>query len=582
MRNVKIVCTIGPSCAESEVFNELVNAGLNVARFNFSHGDYETHKKMLNMVRTAEAHRGIPIATLLDTKGPEIRTGILKERKPVKLVADQLFDLVTFECDGDSEKVHITYDKITEEVNEGQNLFIDDGAIHLVVEKIQSDRISCRVIVGGVLGERKGVNFPDAHLSVPTLTEKDVEDIRWGVEQQMDYIAVSFVRNRNDILEVRRVLETFSGDMKVIAKIETRQALENLDAIVQVVDGIMVARGDLGVEIPTEDVPLAQKRIIETCRLQGKPVIVATQMLDSMINQPRPTRAEASDVANAVLDGTDAVMLSGETASGKYPVEAVKTMVKIIERTEEGACNWCHSANLLAGTSVADSVSHAAMMTAKEIGATAILSLTRSGSTARMVSKYRPSCNIVATTPLVKTWRQLALVWGVRAILLEDASSTDQAIASATAIVEEKGFVRAGDSIVVTTGFPVFVSGTTNMLLVQTIGRVLVKGQSLVKKESVGFVCSVATPEEALEKMNQGNILVVSKTNDDFIPAIKKAAAVIVEETGMTNHTSLASLNFGIPCITGVEKAREILKNGSLVTVDAVRGVVYEGRVDVK
>ena len=558
-----------------------MHAGMNVTRFNFSHGDYETHGKMLDIVREVEKKNGVPIATLLDTKGPEIRTGLLVGHEPVRLYQGDMFDLLIHDQEGTNEGVYVTYDRLTEEIEVGQDLYIDDGSIHLVVESIEEDRLRCRIVVGGILGERKGVNFPGATLSVPTLTEKDIADIRWGIEHQMDYIAVSFVRTRDDIIQVRRVLEDLGGNLKVIAKIETRQSVDNLESIVQVVDGVMVARGDLGVEMATEEVPMAQKRIIDLCRSQGKPVIVATQMLDSMIRNPRPTRAEASDVANAVLDGADAVMLSGETANGKYPLETVTTMVRIVSRTEEGDQRWCRVPDMPTGTSVADSVSHAAVTMASEVKAKAILSLTRSGSTARMVSKYRPQADILATTPLVSTCRELTLVWGVQSILLEESSTTDKAIDSAIAVVEAKGFVNAGDTLVITTGFPVFVAGTTNMVLVQTIGRILVKGHALVKREAVGFICNANTPAEAAEKMEQGKVLVVPCTNDECLSAMKKASAVITEERGITNHAALACLNLDIPCMTGVADATKLLKDGTLVTVDGMRGVVHEGRVRI-
>ena len=581
MRKVKIVCTLGPACASLEMLDSLLHAGMNVARFNFSHGDYETHGKTLNMVRDIEKKNGVPIATLLDTKGPEIRTGLLVGHEPVYLCQGDLFDLLIHDHEGTSEGVYVSYDHLTKEIEVGQNLYIDDGSIHLVVESVEEDRLRCKIEVGGVLGERKGVNFPGATLTVPTLTEKDIADIRWGIERHMDYIAVSFVRTRDDIVQVRRVIEDLGGNLKVIAKIETRQSVDNLESIIQVVDGVMVARGDLGVEMATEEVPLAQKRIIDLCRSQGKPVIVATQMLDSMIRNPRPTRAEASDVANAVLDGADAVMLSGETANGKYPLETVKTMVRIVSRTEEGDQRWCRVPEMPTGTSVADSVSHAAVTMASEVMAKAILSLTRSGSTARMVSKYRPHADILATTPLTSTWRELTLVWGVQSILLEESGTTDKAIDSAITIVEEKEFVNAGDTLVITTGFPVFVAGTTNMVLVQTIGRILVQGHALVKREAVGFICNATSPEEAVEKMEQGNVLVVPCTNDECMSAIKKASAVITEERGMTNHAALACLNMDIPCMTGVADATTLLKHGTLVTVDGMRGVVHEGHVRI-
>ncbi len=601
MRKVKIVCTLGPACGELEKLKGLVASGLDVARFNFSHGDYETHGRMLEMVRQIESETGTPIATILDTKGPEIRTGLLASHAPVELRQGEPFTLSTDELDGDETKVSVSYAGLPREVEVGQDVFIDDGSIHLKIESIEEGEIVCKVsihlkiesieegeivckvMVGGILGERKGVNIPGAELSVPTLTEKDVRDIEWGMDHDMDYIAVSFVRRREDIMQVRRVVENHGGRTKriyIIAKIETLQSVQNLEEIVQVVDAVMVARGDLGVEMPTEVVPMVQKRIIELCRSKGKPVIVATQMLDSMIRNPRPTRAEASDVANAVLDGADAVMLSGETASGKYPIAAVKTMENIVISTERDAMDKMYGdvhAKFSSGT--ADSVSHAAMRVAEELGASAVVSLTRSGSTAAMVSKYRPRATIVASTPLVSTWRALSLMWGVKPILSNERDTTESAVDDAIESVLKSGYVVEGDTVVITTGFPVYVSGTTNMLLVQTVGRKLFHAPSLIKQEAAGFICKARTAKEAVEKMRDGNILVVPSSDQAYLPALRKAAAIVTEESGMTNFSAMMALQLGIPCMTGVEDAMEKLRDGMLVTIDGVHGVVYEGRM---
>ena len=583
MRKVKIVCTLGPACGDIGKLRDLVAAGLNVARFNFSHGDYEGHGRMLEMVRQVEGEGTLPIATILDTKGPEIRTGLLKEHAPVELKADQTIVLTTEEMEGDAERVSISYDHLPSEVEAGQDVYIDDGSLHLRIEKIEGKDILCRVLVGGHLGERKGVNVPGAELSVPTLTEKDIKDIEWGMDHDMDYIAVSFVRKREDIMHVRRVVENHGGRCKrinVMAKIETLQSVQNLEEIVQVVDAVMVARGDLGVEMPTEVVPMVQKKIIELCRSKGKPVIVATQMLDSMIRNPRPTRAEASDVANAVLDGTDAVMLSGETANGKYPVGAVKMMENIVISTEREVLDkTCTDVHAKFSSGTADSVSHAAMRVAEELGAAAVISLTRSGSTAAMVSKYRPRATIVASTPLVSTWRALSLMWGVKPILSDERATTESAVDDAIESILKNGYVVEGDTVVITTGFPVYVSGTTNMLLVQTVGRTLFHAPSLIKREAAGFVCKARTAKEAVEKMRDGNILVVPATDQEFLPALRKAAAIITEEPGMTNFSAMTALQLGIPCMTGIEDAMEKMRDGMLVTIDGVHGVVYEGRM---
>ncbi|MDR1514272.1 MAG: pyruvate kinase [Synergistaceae bacterium] len=583
MRKVKIVCTLGPACADMEKLRDLVRAGMNVARFNFSHGDHAGHGRMLEMVRRIEQENNFPIATLLDTKGPEIRTGLLAGHEAVELKSDKMFSLFTDDREGTAEGVSISYAALPEEVEAGQDLFIDDGAIHLKIENVETDEISCRVLVGGILGERKGVNIPGAALSVPTLTEKDISDIKWGMDHDMDYIAVSFVRTRQDIMQVRSVVEAYGGKKKrinIMAKIETLQSVQNLEDIVQVVDAVMVARGDLGVEMPTEVVPIVQKKIIELCRKSGKPVIVATQMLDSMIRNPRPTRAEASDVANAVLDGADAVMLSGETASGKYPVEAVKTMENIVLSTERELLDrYLVKREFGVALNTADSVSHAAMRVAEEMKASAVISLTRSGSTASMVSKYRPKAVIAASTPLRSTWRALALMWGVKPLLMDEYDDAETAVDAAISAVLKHGYVSEGDTVVITTGFPVYVSGTTNMLLVQTVGRRLFNAPSLVKREAAGFVCKAATAAEAIEKMRDGNVLVAISTDSTYLPAMKKAAAFITEEAGMSNYTAMTALQLGIPCITGVEGAMEKVRDGMLVTVDGIQGVVYEGRM---
>ncbi len=583
MRKAKIVCTLGPACSSFETLFAMAEEGMDVARFNFSHGEYEGHEKNLELVRRVEKERKRPLAALLDTKGPEIRTGLLQGREPVFLENGQPFCLTTRTVEGSSREVSLSYGELPREVAPGMDIFIDDGTLQLVVEEIRGEDILCKVLVGGELGERKGINIPDASLSVPTLTEKDREDIRWGLEHGMEYIAVSFVRSRDDVLEVLRVMEELGEGreaMKIIAKIETKQAVEALEEIAEVVDGMMVARGDLGVEIPTEDVPLQQKRIIDVCRSQGKPVIVATQMLDSMIRNPRPTRAEANDVANAVLDGTDAVMLSGETAKGKYPIESVRTMSKIVCRVEKEHTRWERQTTLpIYATTVPDSVSHAATHIAKELRAKAVLSLTKSGSTSSMVSKYRPECPIIGATPSERTWRQLSLIWGIYPLLSREAPSIEQAFNTAIVTALGDGVLEEGDLVISTAGVPVGTPGTTNMVQVHTVGSILVKGLSLSRKEATGPVCKALTYQEAEAKIREGDILVVRETDKNFVPAMRKAGAIIAEEGGLTSHAAIVALNLGIPCIVSARGALEELEHGALVTVDGTRGVVYGGKV---
>ena len=585
MRKVKIVCTLGPACGDIDKLRALAAAGMNVARFNFSHGDHEGHGRMLELTRQVESENDVPIATILDTKCPEIRTGLLAGHKNVELAAGSEFRLVTDECEGSAERVSISYAGLPKEVMGGQDLYIDDGEIHLKVTETKPGCVVCKVMVGGALGEHKGVNVPGAELSVPTLTEKDVADIEWGMDHDMDYIAVYFVRRREDIMQVRRVIERHGGRAKsvgVMAKIETVQSVQNIEDIIRVVDAVMVARGDLGVEMPAEMVPMVQKRIIEMCGALGKPVVVATQMLDSMIRNPRPTRAEAADVANAVLDGADAVMLSGETAGGRYPVESVEMMARIIETTErEGRKCFAVPRENGCAKNAADSVSHSAMMVTSELGAAAVLSLTRGGGTAAMVSKYRPSAPILASTPLVSTWRALSLKWGVLPFLAEEQGSSEDAVDAAMDSILERGYVREGDTVVITTGFPVFISGTTNMLLVRMVGKILFRSPSIIKAEASGIVCKAGTASDADARMAQGNVLVVRRADVEYAHAMKKAAAIITEEHGVTSFASLTALQLGIPCVFR-EGAFELLRDGSLVTVDGVHGVVYEGRVKTK
>lgn len=580
MRKVKIVCTLGPACGDREVLKLLAQEGMDVARLNFSHGTYEQHAKSLGNIRSIEKELGRPIATMLDTKGPEIRTGSLANHGTVILHEGNVFVLTSEPVEGDESRVSISHAKLFQDVKPGMNIFIDDGTITLVVEDIRDHDIVCRVVVGGELGEHKGINVPDANLSVPALTEKDIEDIKWGLEHDMEYIAVSFVRTRDEIISVRRVVEELDGDIKIIAKIETKQAVVNLDDIISVVDGMMVARGDLGVEMPTEEVPLVQKRIIDLCRYHGKPVIVATQMLDSMIRNPRPTRAEASDVANAVLDGADAVMLSGETAKGKYPVLAVRTMKNIVERVEKEYRMWQRPATIpIKAKGVPDAVSHAAVSIAEEMNVGAILSLTSSGSTARMVSKYRPLPPIIAATPKVKTCRELSLVWGVIPMIQPQISTTDEAVERALASAKEKNLLKEGELAVVTAGVPMGIPGTTNMIEVRPVSKILVKGLSLIKKVVSGVVCKALDPDTAVATMKDGYILVVRQTDKAYLPAMKKAQAIIAEEGGLTSHAAILALELGIPCIVSAAGVTDILENGMVITVDGSRGVVYQGNV---
>ncbi|MDI9371227.1 MAG: pyruvate kinase [Synergistaceae bacterium] len=579
MTKVKIVCTIGPACSSYKTLLAMASAGMNVARLNFSHGDYEDHLRMLGHVRGVEKELNIPIPTLLDTKGPEIRTGKV-EGGTIALESGSKLTLTDKEILGNISMVRVNYPKLADELSVGQEIFIDDGSLHLKVEQILNGDVLCRVIVGGLLGDAKGVNIPGAELSLPALSDKDVKDIEWGVKNQMDYIAVSFVKNSRDIMEVRRAMEGFGGAMKVIAKIETRHAVQNIEEIAEVVDGMMIARGDLGVEIQAEEVPLQQKRIIDVCRAKGKAVIVATQMLDSMIRNPRPTRAEASDVANAVLDGADAVMLSGETARGAYPLQSVETMRRIVSRTEKEIELWQRPFDMTSSTTgVPDAVSGAAVLIARQMKASAIISMTRSGSTAQMVSRYRPPCSILGATPKKRTWRELALYWGVVPLMKEEMTDQNTAVDSVVASCLENGEVKEGDLLVVTAGVPLGITGTTNLVQVYIAGKILLKGQTLLKREARGPVCTARTAEEARLKMTEGSVLVVAATDDDYLPAIRMASAIVAEQGGLSSHAAVIGLELGIPSIVGAEDALNILSDGMVVTLDGHRGLLYHGDV---
>ncbi|MFD3257895.1 pyruvate kinase [Paenibacillus lentus] len=473
MRKTKIVCTIGPSSESLENTKKLIMAGMNVARLNFSHGDFEEHGNRIKVIRQASEELGKSIAILLDTKGPEIRTGKLKE-EPIELVQDEFITLTTEEILGDKDRISITYQNLPQDVEVGSTILIDDGLIGLTVVDIQGTEIKCRVINGGPIKSKKGVNVPGVDISLPGITEKDANDILFGIEQGIDFIAASFVRKASDVLEIRQLLErNNAAHIQIISKIENQQGIDNLDEILEVSDGLMVARGDLGVEIPAEDVPLAQKKMIEKCNRVGKPVITATQMLDSMQRNPRPTRAEASDVANAIFDGTDAIMLSGETAAGRYPVESVLTMSRIAEKAEsalEYREIFIKQSNAQQ-TTVTEAISQAVANSALELNAKAIITSTETGYTARMVSKYRPKAPIIAVTTQDNTLRRLALNWGVTPVKGNVASSTDEMFDKAMKGGLDSGVVKEGDLVVITAGVPLGRSGSTNLVKIGQVRK---------------------------------------------------------------------------------------------------------------
>ncbi|UFJ41524.1 pyruvate kinase [Brevibacillus humidisoli] len=578
LRKAKIVCTIGPASESVEKLKELIRVGMNVARLNFSHGSHEEHAERIRNIRQASQELGAQVAILLDTKGPEIRTGMLAADQ-VELREGSTITLTTEEVAGTAERVSITYKDLPQDVEVGSTILIDDGLIGLTVEQIEGTEIVCRIKNGGVLKNKKGVNVPGVKINLPGITEKDSQDIQFGIREGVDFIAASFVRKAADILEIREILERFDAKIDIIAKIENQEGVDNVDEILTVADGLMVARGDLGVEIPAEEVPLVQKQLIHKCNELGKPVITATQMLDSMQRNPRPTRAEASDVANAILDGTDAIMLSGETAAGKYPVESVETMNRIALRVEQ-ALNYreiLHTQALRRQVTITDAISQAVANAALDLEAAAIITATESGHTARMVSKYRPKAPIVAVTPHESVTRRLALVNGVYPVLGSMASTTDEMLEISVREAVQAGYVRHGDLVVITAGVPVRESGTTNLLKIHVIGDIIAKGQGIGRKVVTGNVVLARSAEEALQKVKEGSVLVTYGTDSDMIAAFERAGAVITEEGGLTSHAAIVGLNLNVPVIVGVQRATEVLKDGQLVTVDPERGHIYTG-----
>jgi pyruvate kinase len=583
MRKTKIVCTIGPSSESLPMLKQLITAGMNVARLNFSHGDFEEHGNRIRNIRQACKELNCTVAILLDTKGPEIRTGKL-QADSYELVQDEQIVLTTEEIIGDNRRLSITYKELPDDLHIGSTILIDDGLIGLTVVDIRGTEIDCRIVNGGTIKSKKGVNVPGVKISLPGITEKDANDIIFGIEQGVDFIAASFVRKASDVLEIRQLLERYDAQhIQIISKIENQEGVANLDEILEVSDGLMVARGDLGVEIPAEEVPLVQKNMIKKGNYVGKPVITATQMLDSMQRNPRPTRAEASDVANAIFDGTDAIMLSGETAAGKYPIESVQTMSRIAERAEH-ALDYREmfvKQSSAQQRTITEAISQSVANSALDLEAKAIITPTESGYTARMVSKYRPKSAILAVTPNEQVMRRLCLIWGVIPIKGEDARNTDEMFQLAVDNSMKAGLIRLGDLVIITAGVPVGRSGTTNLMKVHHVGELIAKGQGIGSQSATGKVVVARTAEEAVEKMTPGAILVMVATDKESIRAFEQASAVITVMGGITSHAAVVGLSLGIPVIVGVNEALHLMHDGMEVTVYAEIGVIYSGQAKV-
>jgi len=585
MRKTKIVCTIGPASEKPEVLEKLIQAGMNVARLNFSHGSHEEHAGRIATIREVATKLNKPVGILLDTKGPEIRTHDM-ENGEVHLVTGQEIAISMKQVLGNEKMFSVTYEQLIEDVDQNNIILLDDGLIELrVVSKDMENGIINTVVENaGVLKNKKGVNVPNVSIKLPGITEKDAQDILFGIEQGVDFIAASFVRTAKDVLEIRELLEKNNGShIQIIPKIENQEGVDNIDDIIEVSDGLMVARGDLGVEIPAEEVPLVQKSLIKKLNQVGKPVITATQMLDSMQRNPRPTRAEASDVANAIFDGTDAIMLSGETAAGLYPVESVATMHKIAMRTE-ASLNYRSIVSARSRekeANMTEAIAQAVAYTSINLGVKAVLAPTESGNTAKMISKYRPGVQIIAVTSSENTAQKLTLVWGVNPIVTEHVKTTDEILELAVDASLKHGHVNHGDVVVITAGLPVGEAGTTNLMKVHVIGDLLAKGQGIGKQSVVGKAVIAQNAGEALALDTKGKILVTMGTDRDMMPAIENCIGIIAEEGGLTSHAAVVGLSLGIPVIVGVKEATTLIRSGQEITIDAETGVIYKGHASV-
>ena len=580
MRKTKIICTLGPATDSGDVLRQLMLAGMDVARLNFSHQTAAEQKVRADAVKKLRSELGLPVAILLDTKGPEIRVKDFSKPK-IALKTGDKFTLTNRDIVGDETIASVTFERLPQEVSAGAKILIDDGLIELKVESCTDTDIHCAVINGGDISAHKGINVPGIKLSLPFISEKDKEDIAFAVKEDFDFIAASFTRSAQDILDLRTELEKHNcHKIRVIAKIENSDGVENIDEIIRVSDGIMVARGDLGVEIPLEEVPVIQKKLIKKGYNAGKQVITATQMLDSMIKNPRPTRAETSDVANAIYDGTSAIMLSGETAAGSYPIAALKMMATIAERTERDIDykSRFQKRDFTEQPNVTSAISHATCTTAQDLGAVAIITVSKSGRTARMISKYRPECPIISGTTDETVRRQMNLSWGVVPIMVDEKDNTDELFDHVVNVARSRGLVKNGDLVVITAGVPLGISGTTNLLKVQLVGDVLVSGTGVTKGAVCGNLCVCKDEDAALKTFKDGDILVIPQTSNKILQIIKKASGIITENGGMNSHAAIVGLALDKPVIVASEHATQILKSGTTVTLDASRGIVFSGK----
>lgn len=584
MRKTKIVCTIGPASESEEMLEKLMNAGMNVARLNFSHGSHEEHKARIDTIRKVAKRLNKTIGLLLDTKGPEIRTHNMKDGLIVLEKGKEVIVSMN-EVEGTPEKFSVTYENLINDVNIGSYILLDDGLVELQVKEINKDKgeVKCDILNTGELKNKKGVNLPGVKVNLPGITDKDADDIRFGIKENVDFIAASFVRRPSDVLDIRQILEEEKAEITIFPKIENQEGIDNIEEILEVSDGLMVARGDMGVEIPPESVPMVQKDLIRKCNKLGKPVITATQMLDSMQRNPRATRAEASDVANAIYDGTDAVMLSGETAAGQYPEEAVKTMRNIAVSAEaaQDYKKLLSDRTKLVETSLVNAIGVSVAHTALNLNVKAIVAATESGSTARTISKYRPHSDIIAVTPSEKTARQCAIVWGVNPVVKEGRKTTDALLNNAVATAVETGRVSNGDLIIITAGVPTGEKGTTNMMKIHLVGDEIAKGQGVGRGSVVGHAIVADSASDLEGKDLSDKVIITNSVDETLVPYVEKAIGLITEENGITSPSAIIGLEKGIPTVVGVEQATKEIENDMLVTLDASQGKVFEGYANV-
>ena len=584
MRKTKIVCTIGPASESEEMLEKLMNAGMNVARLNFSHGSHEEHKARIDTIRKVAKRLNKTIGLLLDTKGPEIRTHNMKDGLIVLEKGKEVIVSMD-EVEGTPEKFSVTYENLINDVNIGSYILLDDGLVELQVKEINKDKgeVKCDILNTGELKNKKGVNLPGVKVNLPGITDKDADDIRFGIKENVDFIAASFVRRPSDVLDIRQILEEEKAEITIFPKIENQEGIDNIEEILEVSDGLMVARGDMGVEIPPESVPMVQKDLIRKCNKLGKPVITATQMLDSMQRNPRATRAEASDVANAIYDGTDAVMLSGETAAGQYPEEAVKTMrnIAVFAEAAQDYKKLLSDRTKLVETSLVNAIGVSVAHTALNLNVKAIVAATESGSTARTISKYRPHSDIIAVTPSEKTARQCAIVWGVNPVVKEGRKTTDALLNNAVATAVETGRVSNGDLIIITAGVPTGEKGTTNMMKIHLVGDEIAKGQGVGRGSVVGHAIVADSASDLEGKDLSDKVIITNSVDETLVPYVEKAIGLITEENGITSPSAIIGLEKGIPTVVGVEQATKEIKNDMLVTLDASQGKVFEGYANV-